>query len=151
LMPFNHRLDSLQAAILRVKLRHLDELIGLRRQWAAKYNELLAGSGMVLPVEPPGYQHVYHLYVIRTQSRDALQAYLKDRGVGTAIHYPNPVHLQPFYSDGRDRHGEFPISEQVCNEIVSVPMFPEMTEEQVEYVAEAITRFAAENMAQAAA
>jgi dTDP-4-amino-4,6-dideoxygalactose transaminase len=138
LEPFNRRLDNLQAAILRVKLPHLDEWIGLRRQWAAKYTELLAGSGLMLPAEPPGYKHVYHLYVIRSQNRNALQALLKERGIGTAIHYPNPVHLQPFYSGGKDRHGEFPVAEQICNEILSLPLWPEMSEEQVQVVASEI-------------
>ena len=139
LEPFNHRLDNLQAAILRLKLNYLDEWIASRRRLAARYNELLASAGIRLPAEPPGYQHVYHLYVIRSQNRDALQAHLKERGVGTAIHYPNPVHLQPFYSNGKDRHGEFPIAEKICNEILSLPMFPELTEEQVEVVAAEIT------------
>jgi dTDP-4-amino-4,6-dideoxygalactose transaminase len=138
LIPFNHRLDNLQAAILRVKLPHLDEWIALRRKWAALYTKLLAGSGLVLPAEPTGYQHVYHLYVIRSQQRDDLQAFLKERGIGTAIHYPNPVHLQPFYSNGADRHGQFPIAERICNEILSLPMFPELTEEQVELVSSEI-------------
>ncbi len=139
LNPSNHRLDNIQAAILRVKLRYLDEWIALRRKWAAAYNGLLAGSGLGLPAEPPGYLHVYHLYVIRTLCRDSLQVRLKDRGIGTAIHYPNPVHLQPFYSKGKDRHGEFPIAEQICSEILSLPMYPEMTAEQVERVASEIT------------
>lgn len=139
LEPFNHRLDNLQAAILRVKLHYLDEWIASRRNLAALYNKLLANANVLLPVEPPGYQHVYHLYVIRTQNRDALQYHLKERGIGTAIHYPNPVHLQPFYSNGGDRHGQFPISEKICNEILSLPMYPEMTEEQVEVVAAEIT------------
>jgi dTDP-4-amino-4,6-dideoxygalactose transaminase len=138
LAPFNHRLDNLQAAILRVKLNYLDEWIASRRNLAAHYNKLLAGSNVLLPAEPPGYQHVYHLYVIRSQNRDALQTHLKERGVGTAIHYPNPVHLQPFYSNNMDRHGEFPIAEKICNEILSLPMFPELTEEQVEVVASEI-------------
>jgi len=135
LEPFNHRLDNLQAAILRVKLKHLDEWIASRRKLAALYNKLLTTANVNLPAEPPGYQHVYHLYVIRSQNRDALQAQLKEHGIGTAIHYPNPVHLQPFYSNGKDRHGEFPIAEKICNEILSLPMFPELTEEQVEIVA----------------
>lgn len=135
LHPFNHRLDNLQAAILRVKLNYLDEWIATRRKLAAHYNKLFAGSQLKTPLEPPGYHHVYHLYVIRSQNRDALQTYLKDHGIGTAIHYPNPVHLQPFYADGKDRHGQFPIAERICNEILSLPMFPEMTEEQVEIVA----------------
>jgi dTDP-4-amino-4,6-dideoxygalactose transaminase len=137
LAPFNHRLDSLQAAILRVKLHYLDSWIDSRRKLAAHYNELLPNT-VVKPVEPPGYQHVYHLYVIRTQNRDALQAHLKERGIGTAIHYPNPVHLQPFYMNGKDRHGEFPIAEKICSEILSLPMYPEMSLEQVEVVSAAI-------------
>ncbi len=151
LMPFNHRLDSLQAAILRVKLHYLDTWIEARRHVAALYRELLKGADVQLPADPPGYQHVYHLFVIRSQNRDALQSYLKDRGIGTAIHYPAPVHLQPFYSNGKNREGEFPISEQVCREILSLPMYPEMTDEQVNYVAEGIRNFAAENLSLAAA
>ena len=139
LEPFNHRLDNLQAAILRVKLTYLNEWIGLRRKWAELYNKLLSSTGLVLPAEPPGYQHVYHLYVIRSKQRDSLQALLKERGIGTAIHYPNPVHMQPFYMNGNNRQGQFPIAEKICNEILSIPMFPELTREQVEFVAAEIT------------
>ncbi len=139
LSPFNRRLDNLQAAILRVKLPYLDQWIGSRRKLAALYNKLLAGSEVVIPIEPPGYRHVYHLYVIRSKNRDALQAYLKERGIGTAIHYPNPVHLQPFYLKSEDKRGKFPISEKACTEILSLPMYPELAEEQVESVASEIT------------
>ncbi len=142
LAPFNHRLDNMQAAILRVKLHYLDQWIESRRKVADMYNKLLAGTDLVLPLEPPGYQHVYHLYVVRSKHRDALQAYLKEHGVGTAIHYPNPVHLQPYYAEGRDRHGEFPVAEKVCTEILSLPMYPELTAEEVEVVASEITRMA---------
>ena len=135
LEPFNHRLDNLQAAILRVKLKYLDEWIASRRRLAAHYKKLLADSKVTLPAEPPGYEHVYHLFVIRSQNRENLQAHLKEHGIGTAIHYPNPVHLQPFYANGRDRRGEFPTAEKICNEILSLPMYPELTEEQVEIVA----------------
>lgn len=134
LVPLNHRLDSMQAAILRVKLKYLDEWITSRRRLAALYNTLLAGSDVLRPIEPSGLKHVYHLYVIRSQQRDALQAHLKERGIGTAVHYPNPVHFQPFYSNGTDRHGQFPVAERVCNEILSLPMYPELTEEQVRVV-----------------
>ena len=134
LAPFNHRLDNLQAAILRVKLHYLDQWIESRRRLAAHYNHILPNS-IVKPVEPPGYHHVYHLYVIRTQNRDALQAHLKERGIGTAIHYPTPVHLQPFYAKEGHVRGKFPIAEKICNEILSLPLYPEMTEEQVEIVA----------------
>lgn len=140
LIPLNHRLDSMQAAILRVKLRYLDEFIASRHQLAGAYNTLLTGSPVILPVERPGYYHVYHLYVIRSQNRDALQAHLKEHGIGTAIHYPHPVHLQPFYSNGQDRHGEFPVAERICNEILSLPMYPELSQEQVEIVACEITK-----------
>jgi dTDP-4-amino-4,6-dideoxygalactose transaminase len=138
LEPFNHRLDNLQAAILRVKLKYLDEWLASRRKLAALYNELLADSDVLLPAEPAGYEHVYHLYVIRSKNRDDLQAYLKERGIGSAIHYPKPVHLQPFYSNGVDRLGEFPVAEKLCTEILSLPMYPELTEEEVEIVASGI-------------
>lgn len=145
LEPFNHRLDNLQAAILRVKLPYLDQWIDSRRKLALVYNQLLAGT-IIKPVEPPGYHHVYHLYVIRSENRDALQVYLKEHGVGTAIHYPNPVHLQPFYSNGQNRRGQFPIAERICNEILSLPMYPELTEEQVNHVAATIGEFMMEKV-----
>jgi dTDP-4-amino-4,6-dideoxygalactose transaminase len=142
LPPFNHRLDSIQAAILRVKLHYLDQWIASRRQLAAVYNKLLAGSNVVAPIELPGYQHVYHLYVIRSENRDALQTYLKERGIGTAIHYPKPVHLQPFYMQRGGAEGQCPVAEKVCNEILSLPMYPDLTEEQVQFVASEITAIA---------
>jgi dTDP-4-amino-4,6-dideoxygalactose transaminase len=145
LTPFNHRLDSLQAAILRVKLPYLDQWIEARNQLGCLYSQLLPDT-VVKPVEPPGYFHVYHLYVIQTQERDALQAYLREHGIGTAIHYPKPVHLQPFYSNGIDRHGQFPVAERACNEILSLPMYPELTEEQVVQVAQRITEFETEHV-----
>ncbi len=135
LPPFNQRLDTLQAAILRVKLRYLEEWNAARRRNAALYTQLLAGSGVVTPVEAPDSSHVYHLYVVRTSQRDALQAQLRERGIGTAIHYPIPIHLQPFYAGNGFRRGQFPATERVCEEILSLPMFPEMTAEQVRYVA----------------
>lgn len=138
LPPFNHRLDNLQAAILRVKLRYLDQWSDARHKHAALYNQLLTGLDVRLPVEPAGYRHVYHLYVIRSGNRDALQMHLKERGIGTAIHYPNPVHLQPFYAQKGDAYGRFPVAEKICTEILSLPMYPEMSEEQVEIVALAV-------------
>jgi dTDP-4-amino-4,6-dideoxygalactose transaminase len=138
LEPFNHRLDSFQAAILRVKLPHLDEWINSRRQMADLYDQLLENSDVLLPVEPPGYHHVYHLYVVRSKNRDALQAFLKERGIGSAIHYPKPVHLQPYFLKNGHYEGEFPVAEALCNEILSLPMYPELTREQVEFVASEI-------------
>lgn len=139
LAPFNHRLDNLQAAILRVKLKYLNEWIESRHKLAMHYNKLLAGSDVVTPVEPPGYHHVFHLYVIRSKQRDALQARLKERGIGTAIHYPNPVHLQPYYDKNGAARGQFPFAEKICAEILSLPMYPELTMKQVEIVAGEIT------------
>jgi dTDP-4-amino-4,6-dideoxygalactose transaminase len=141
LPPFNHRMDTLQAAILRVKLRYLDGWIEARRRNAALYDELLAGSGVVTPVETPHATHVYHLYVIRTPERDELQAHLREQGIGVAIHYPVPVHLQPYYAGNGFRRGQFPVTEQVCDQILSLPMFPGMTIEQVQHVAAEVTRF----------
>jgi len=135
LPPFNHRLDTLQAALLRVKLRYLEGWTESRRQNAALYGELLQGSDLVIPVETPGCKHVYHLYVVRTPERDRLQAHLQEHGVSTAIHYPVPVHLQPFYAGNGFHQGQFPVTERLCGEILSLPMFPGMTAEQVEYVA----------------
>ena len=135
LPPFNHRLDTLQAAVLRIKLRYLDGWTEARRRNAALYREKLQGSDLLLPVETPGARHVYHVYVVRSPQRDRLQTHLQERGVGTAIHYPVPIHLQPFYAGNGFRQGQFPVTEQICNEILSLPMFPGMTAEQLEYVA----------------
>jgi dTDP-4-amino-4,6-dideoxygalactose transaminase len=141
LPPFNHRMDTLQAAALRVKLRYLQGWVEARRRNAALYNELLVDSEVVTPVETPGATHVYHLYVIRVPQRDALQAHLREKGIGAAIHYPVPIHLQPFYAGDGFRRGQFPVTEQVCDEVLSLPMFPEMTEEQVRYVASEVIAF----------
>ena len=141
LPPFNHRMDTLQAAVLRVKLRYLEDWIEARRTSAALYTELFAGNGVVTPVETTDATHVYHLYVIRVPRRDALQTYLREQGIGTAIHYPVPIHLQPFYSSDGFRRGQFPVTEHVCDEILSLPIFPEITGEQVTSVVEATNAF----------
>jgi len=141
LPPFNHRLDTLQAAILRVKLRYLDGWIEARRRNAALYTDLLAGGEIVTPMETPGATHVYHLYVIGTPNRDALQAYLREQGIGAAVHYPVPIHLQPFYAGNGSRPGQFPVTERVCDQVLSLPMFPELTAGQVEYVVTQVHRF----------
>lgn len=141
LPPFNHRMDTLQAAVLRVKLRYLDRWNEQRRQRAALYSGLLAGSRIVTPVEDPDSTHVYHLYVVRSPQRDELLAHLRERGIGAGIHYPIPIHLQVCYAGNGYRKGQFPVTEQLCEEIVSLPMFPEMTAEQVEYVAKQVIEF----------
>jgi dTDP-4-amino-4,6-dideoxygalactose transaminase len=126
---------------LRVKLRKLEDWIEARQRNATLYTELLAGSEVVTPVQTPGAAHVYHLYVIRTPQRDKLQAYLREQGIGAAIHYPVPIHLQPFYAGNGFRKGQFPVTERVCDEILSLPMFPELTADQVEYVVAQVQRF----------
>lgn len=141
LPPFNHRLDTLQAAILRVKLGYLEGWIEARRRNAALYDVLLAESEVVTPKETPEATHVYHLYVIRTPQRDGLQAHLREQGIGAAIHYPVPVHLQPYYAGNGFRRGQFPVTEQVCDQVLSLPMFPGMTVEQVQHVAAEVSRF----------
>jgi len=137
---FNARLQGLQGAILRVKLRHLPAWTDARRRHAARYGELLADSGIGLPVEMPYARHVYHLYTVRVREREALQAALRSAGVQTGMHYPVPVHLQPAYRDPRYREGAFPVSERASLEVLSLPMFPQMSEDQIATVVSAIRR-----------
>jgi dTDP-4-amino-4,6-dideoxygalactose transaminase len=141
LTPCNHRLDTLQAAILRVKLRYLEEWIEARRRHAALYTASLADGGVFTPVETPDATHVYHLYVVRAPQRDDLRAFLWEQGIGTGIHYPIPVHLQPFYAGDDFHKGQFPVTERLCDEVLSLPMFPEMRAEQLEYVVKAVDDF----------
>jgi dTDP-4-amino-4,6-dideoxygalactose transaminase len=147
LAPFNYRLDTLQAAFLRVKLPYLEEWNQNRRRAAALYNDQLAGSHVITPIERPDATHVYHLYVIRSDDRDALRDRLSAAGVSTAIHYPTPIHAQPFYAQqpGSLRYSSLPHTEQLCREILSLPMFPEITDEQVRYVAGCVLAFTPKN------
>lgn len=138
---FNRRLDTLQAAILRVKLRYLDKWNAMRRQWAALYDQLLEGSGVAKPVVLPDVEHVYHLYVIQAPNRDALQAHLSANGIATGIHYPIPIHLQPTYADLGYKPGDFPVAEAAAKRLLSLPMFAELKAEEVELVAESIREF----------
>lgn len=133
----NSRLDELQAALLRVKLRHLDAWTAQRRQWAALYDSLLADTGLVLPEAGPQGEHAYHLYVVQTPKRDALQAALRERGIATDIHYPLATHQQPIYTQFAPSGG-LPITERQAREVLSLPMFPELTEQEVRAVAAAV-------------
>jgi dTDP-4-amino-4,6-dideoxygalactose transaminase len=140
--PYNHRLDTIQAAILNVKLPHVDEWNVARRRNARLYTELLAEiSGVETPSIPDHIQPVWHLYVIRTPYRDQLQDYLKQHGVATAIHYPTPIHLQPVYRNLGYQVGDLPVSESYSQQVLSLPMFPELTEEQIRYVVDTIASF----------
>ncbi|MBU0568832.1 DegT/DnrJ/EryC1/StrS family aminotransferase [bacterium] len=138
---FNSRLDEIQAAILRVKLKRLDEWNELRRAKANLYNELLKEAQVVLPVEEEYAKHVYHLYVIRTKHRDRLQEWLKNNGVGTLIHYPIPVHLQRAYQDLGYEQGSFPVTELYAKEILSLPIYPELKDEEVKEISNLIRDF----------
>jgi dTDP-4-amino-4,6-dideoxygalactose transaminase len=138
LIGYNFRLEGIQGAVLSVKLRHLDKWNDLRRAHAARYNELLAGSNLILPRETHYARHIYHLYVVQTEARDELQMRLNEAGVQTGVHYPVPVHLQPAYASMGHRPGDFPESEKQAQSVLSLPMFPELTDEQIEKAAEAI-------------
>jgi dTDP-4-amino-4,6-dideoxygalactose transaminase len=139
---YNGRLDAIQAGLLSVKLRHLAEWNAARRERAAAYNRLLASSdAVVLPHEPSWSCAVYHLYVIRTADRDGLMDYLKVAGIGTGIHYPVPLHLQKAYSSLGYQKGDFPAAERAAAEIVSLPMFPQLTAKQQELVVNEIHEF----------
>lgn len=138
---YNKRLDTLQAAILRVKLRHLEHWNAARRRHADQYQHLLADMVMTPPVAGYG-EPVWHLYVIHVAERDALRSYLTGRGIATGIHYPVPVHLQPAYEELGYRLGDFPVTERSANQCISLPMYPELTPTLIERVAEVISEFA---------
>lgn len=138
---WNTRLDELQAAILRVKLQTLDADNARRRHLATLYDELLTASSVTVPAAMPYGEHIYHLYVVRSARRDDLQAFLKQRGIGTLIHYPVPIHLQPAYRGRLGDAGSLPETERAAREILSLPMFPELNEAQVRQVAQAIREF----------
>lgn len=138
---FNSRLDEVQAAILRVRLRHLDEENAARRRLAAVYDDLLREAPVDTLGKRPDCDHVYHLYVIRTADRDGLQAHLQRQGVGTGIHYPVPIHRQPAYRRLGYGPGSLPVTEELAGRILSLPMFPDLTEDQIETVVSAICSY----------
>jgi dTDP-4-amino-4,6-dideoxygalactose transaminase len=143
LRGFNYRMEGLQGAILRVKLGHLDQWTEARRSAAGKYNRLLAACGVELPTEMPWARHVYHVYTLRTEERDALQATLYAEGIQTAVHYALPVHLQPAYADLGYSRGDFPQAEKAAEEVLSLPLYPEITDTQIQKVAQTLTSHAA--------
>jgi dTDP-4-amino-4,6-dideoxygalactose transaminase len=141
LKGLNSRVDELQAAMLRVKLRHLDDWNERRRQRAARYTEALQDTTLDLPFEPDDTWSVYHLYVVRSRARDTLQAYLKAEGIETLIHYPVPAHLQEAYAELGRGPGSFPNAERLAHEIFSLPLYPEMDDAVVAQIAAAIKGF----------
>ena len=138
LKGYNYRMEGMQGAILRVKLRHLPAWTRSRREHAATYQKLLVNSGVKTPIEAAYATHVYHVYAVRTTDRAGLQRALQANGVSTGIHYPIPVHLQPAYADLGHGVGSFPESERAANEVLSLPMFPELSQTQIEQVCAAV-------------
>src|SRR5467141_1774731 len=139
---WNSRLDEIQAAILRVKLRHLSSWQRARQSHAADYHRLLSAiPGVMPPFAPESFEHVYHQYTIRVEQRDALQKFLSERKIASAVYYPYPLHLQPLYSALGHQAGDFPHSERAAQEVLSLPMYPELRKEQIARVVEAVAEF----------
>ncbi len=139
---FGERLDTLQAAVLRVKLRHLERWTEQRRDHARRYRELLDGTPVTTPVEADGRRHVYHLYVVRSRARDAHLAALRDAGIGVGVHYPIPLHRQPAYAKIGYADVSLPETERAAAEVLSLPMYPELTDVQLQAVAGAVRSLA---------
>lgn len=142
LKGYNFRMEGIQGAVLRVKLRRLEAWTEARRAAAARYDQLLSGSGVRTPVAMPYARHVYHIYAIRTRDRQTWQQSLQEQGIQTGIHYPIPVHLLPAYADLGYVRGQFPHTEQAAAEVLSLPMFPELTPAQSETVSGALRALA---------
>jgi len=138
---FNRRLDTIQAAILQVKLKYLDDWNTARRRHALQYNHLFEDTHVEIPMEAENIQSIYHLYVIQVDDRDRLKAHLQQQGISSGIHYPIPIHLQPAYRNLGYALGEFPITERAASRILSLPMYAELTSTMVEYVAEMIKNY----------
>ncbi len=138
---YNRRLDTLHAAVLHAKLKYLDQWNEARRAHAARYEQLLAGSGVVTPQVPSYAEPIWHLYVIRSQQRDALRKHLSNRGIATGIHYPIPIHEQEAYRELGYKPGQFPVTEREAQEVLSLPMYAELTDAQIQKVADAIKEF----------
>jgi dTDP-4-amino-4,6-dideoxygalactose transaminase len=136
----NYRLDSLQAAILDAKLPHLDQWIRRRREIATIY-DLKLKQTIKIPSQLKDRTHTYYMYVIRTDRRDMLAKHLSDKGIACSVHYPLPLHFQPAYKRLKHKEGDFPVAEKLCKEVLSIPMYPELTDGQINSVAEAITEF----------
>lgn len=138
---YNYRLEEIQAAVLRVKLKHLDKWIEMRRKNARLYDEMLEGCDVAVPAEKEYNRHVYHLYVVRAKNRQKLAGHLSSKGIQTAIHYPAPIHLQEAYSHLGYKRGSFPVAEKCVDEILSLPMYPELKEEEISFVAKSVKEF----------
>jgi dTDP-4-amino-4,6-dideoxygalactose transaminase len=145
---YNRRLDTLQAAVLRVKLKYLEKWNAARRQNADRYRLLLENSEVLTPNEASYAESVWHLYVLRVNQRDALKDYLASRGISCGIHYPFPIHLQPAYRDLGYKKGDFPVTEDYAQRIISLPMYAELTPELMRFVAQGILEFTSQTLVQ---
>ncbi len=141
IVGINSRLDELQAAVVRVKLKYVDEWNAKRRTLAAIYDEALRGLPLETPAVPEGYEHVYHLYTIRTDRRDALAAHLTEKKIGHGVYYPLPLHLQPCYAPLGHKPGDFPFSEEASAKSLSLPMYPELRREEALHAADCVRKF----------
>lgn len=141
LIGWNSRLDNIQAAILRVKLKRLKEWNYKRLMGAKLYTKYLQSVSVITPKIFPDYKHVFHLYVIRASRRNELAKYLSSKGISTLIHYPIPLHLQPAFRDLGYKKGDFPVTEKLADEILSLPMFPELAEDEIRYICQQIAHF----------
>jgi dTDP-4-amino-4,6-dideoxygalactose transaminase len=148
MLGFTERLNTVQAAIGRVQLKRLDAWNEKRREIASKYNELLSDLNQVIvpPTDSITIHPVYHIYAIRCERRDDLRAWLERNGVETSVHYQEPIHLQPIYREKFGYHeGEFPNAEQLCRQALSIPMHPNLTEDEVKFVSNCIHEFCEQN------
>lgn len=141
ILGWNSRLDTIQAAILLVKLKHLNNWNRTRLKIAKEYNRLLQNTPAILPEISTDSSHIFHLYVIRVKNRNKLADYLRSKGISTGIHYPIPIHLQKAYKHLNHQKGDFPITEKLAEEILSLPIYPEMTQNDIAYITETIKRF----------
>jgi dTDP-4-amino-4,6-dideoxygalactose transaminase len=138
----NYRMEEIQGAVLGVKLNYLDEWTNRRRKVASQYRKLLSAvQQLKIPSEMPYARHVYHLFVIRVPEREKLAEYLKENSIDTGLHYPLPLHVQQAYQYLGYKAGDFPVAEKCCEEILSLPLFPDMTDQQISYVAEMIKKY----------
>jgi len=138
---FNYRMDAVQATVLNFKLPFLDDWNASRRYWAGRYRERLSATPLTLPALIPDTEPVYHLFTVRCTCRDKLASFLAERAIETGVHYPVPLHLQPAFRFLAYSEADFPVAEAICREIISLPIFPEMTEHQFEHVCESIDEF----------
>ncbi len=143
-LGLNSRLDTIQAAILKTKLPHLGAYNAARQKAAARYNELLAGLPVTVPFVAPGAEHIFHQYTLRVPKRDALAASLREKGIPHGVYYPVPLHLQKAFAMSGGKKGDFPVTERACEEVISLPMHTELTEEHLGFITRAIREFYAD-------